>query len=318
MTIVGKSRFGQTAAQRRAQAAVNKKFLKKTTKRGAYSTDRKKAINTRMRPMVETKNWKDSDLALIVGMATPGDPYGLYPDPRNKQAIDYSMGNISPMCNNFGFNGLDGSTFIGDNRYARMLQQKVQISFPQGENIPLVPQEAWLIHGWVTEPLNVSTITSGAIQPSAVTPAFLTQYLTEQVKEYFNERNDVLDWVPKGRSNIKVLGKKLIRPRSNTRAWTTAANSLGAGVSGYPADAQVISDSPLYVLNWNFHRKQQMYEGPPGPGSSQPSTPSPLHFERGGWIPFSVIYQPKFEDQYDATPSRLQVRSDSKFYYSDS
>jgi hypothetical protein len=142
--------------------------------------------------------------------------------------------------------------------------------------------------------------------------------LTEQVKEYFNERNDVLDWVPKGRSNIKVMGKKLIRPRSNTRAWSSAANSLGVNDDGYPQDAQVISDSPLYVLNWNFHRKQQMFEGPPGPGSSQPTTPSPLHFERGGWIPFSVVYQPKFEDQYPAEASRIKVRSDSKFYYSDS
>jgi hypothetical protein len=263
--------------------------------------------------MVETKNWKDSDLALLMHSS-----YGVYPDPRTAQPITASMGNISPMCNNFGFNGLDGSTFIGDNRYARMLQQKIQITFPQGENIPIVPQEAWLIHGWVTEPLNVSSITSGAVQPEDVTPAYLTQFLTEQVKEYFNERNDVLDWVPKGRTNIKVLGKTLIRPRSNNRAWSTAANSMGAGIDGYPSDGQVISDSPLYRLNWKFSRKQQMYEGPPGPGASMPSVPSPLHFERGGWIPFSVIYQPKFDDQYPSTASNLQVRSDSKFYYSDS
>lgn len=314
MTVVGKSRFGKTAAQKRAQAAVNKKFMKKTTKRGAYGSKAKKNINTRMRPMIETKAWKDSDLALL--MTHPS--YGDYNDPRTAQPVTASMANISPMCNLFGFNGLDGSTFLGDNRYGRMLQQKIQITFPQGENIPLIPQEAWLIHGWVTEPMNVSTITSGATQPEDVTPAFYTQYITEQVKEYFNERNDVLDWVPKGRSAIKVVGKKLIRPRSNNRAWSSAANSLGAGIDGYPQDAQVISDSPLMKLNWSITRKQQMYEGPAGGGSSAPSTPSPLHFEKGGWIPFTVIYQPKFEDQYPAEASQLKVRSDSKFYYSDS
>ena len=147
-TAVGKSRG-------------NKKFMRKTSKKGAYALNRKKAINTRMRPIVETKNWKDSDLALLMHSS-----YGVYPDPRTAQPVTASMANISPMCCNFGFNGLDGSTFIGDNRYARMLQQKIQITFPQGENIPLIPQEAWLVHGWVTEPLNVSTITSGATQDS--------------------------------------------------------------------------------------------------------------------------------------------------------
>lgn len=302
------------ASRRKVNAS---RFLAKTSKKGAYKPARKKQMAKRMRPFIETKNWKDSDLALIVTSATPGTPYGVYADPRTAQPIEASMANISPMCCNFGFNGIDGATFIGDNRYGRMLQQKVVFTFPQGEYIPLIPQEAHLLWGWVTAPLNVSTITSGATQPDAVTPAFYTQYITEQVKAHFNDRNDILDWVSKARTNIKVIGQKLIRPRSNNRAWSSAANSLGAGLTGYPADGQVISDSPLYTLNWKINRKQQMYEGP-GEGGAF-SGPSPLHFENGGnWIPFSIVYQPKFEDQYPDDNSRIKVRSDSKFYWSDS
>lgn len=286
--------------------------LKKTTKKGAYALNRKKAIRTRLMPLMETKSWKDSDLALII-TASSSASYGDYADPRTSRPINASMANISPMCDKFGFNGLDGSTFMGDNRYHKLLSQKICFQFPQGENIPLVLQEAWLIHGWVLDPLNVSTITSGAVQPELVNPAFMTQYITEQVKEWFNERNDILDWVSKNRSTIKVLGKKLIRPRSNNRAWTSAANSLGAGVDGYPQDGQVIPDSPLYQLTWKMNRKAQMYEGPAGGATG----PRPLHFEKGNWLAFSVVYQPNFEDQYPAAASQLHVRSDSKIYYND-
>lgn len=290
--------------------------LKNTTKKGAYALRRKKAIGRRLRPMVETKKWKDSELGALVTAASPGNPYGVWPDPRTKRICDLSMSNISPMCCNFGFNGIDGSTFLGDNRYHRMMQQKIQVTFPQGEYIPMVPQEAWLIHGWVTEPLNVSNITSGAVQPTDVTPAFLTQYITEQVKHWFNERIDLLDWVPKGRSSIVVLGKRLIRPRNNNRAWTSAANSLGATISGYPADGQVIPDSPLYKITWRMNRKAHMFEGPAGPGDTS-TAPGPLHFERGNWLPFSVIYQPNFDQQEDDTDYRLQVSWDTQLYYTD-
>lgn len=293
------------------------RFMKNTTKKGAYALSRKKAIGRRLRPMLETKKWKDSDLGLIVTNVSPGEPYGEWPDPRTPQPITAPMGNCSPMCVNFGFNGIDGSMFLGDNRYHRMLQQKLKISFPQGESIPTNPQEAWLIHGWVLEPLNVSTITSGAVQPTDVTPAFLTQYITEQVKSYFNERKDLLDWVPKGRTSIKVLGKRLIRPRSMNRAWSTAAHSLGGDpTTGYPSDYQVIPDSPLYKLTWRINRKAQMYEGPVHSGDTS-TGPSPLHFERGNWLPFTVVYQPEFDQQYPEDSARLYVSWDSQLYYTD-
>ena len=162
--------------------------LKRTSARGAYALDRKKAINRRLRPMVETKKFKDSDLALIITASGSAD-YGAFTDPRIIQACVASMTNISPMSCNFGFNGIDGATFLGDNRYNRLVTQKIKFNFPQGENIPIVPQEAYLIHGWVLEPLNVSTITSGAVQPLMVNPEYLTKYITEQVKEYFNQRS---------------------------------------------------------------------------------------------------------------------------------
>lgn len=311
------TKYVQFTAGGRRRTRAHRGNLKRTTRKGAYALNRKKAIGTRLRPMVETKKWKDSDLGLIVTNVSPGEPYGEWPDPRIPRPLTMSMSNISPMCCNFGFNGIDGSMFLGDNRYHRMMQQKIKITFPQGENIPLVPQEAWLIHGWVLEPLNVSTITSGAVQPTMVTPAFLTTYITEQVKEYFNQREDVLDWVPKGRSSIKVLGKRLIRPRSNTRAWSTAANSLGATTTGYPADGQVIPDAPLYKITWRMNRKAQMYEGPVHSGDTS-TGPSPLHFERGNWLPFSVIFQPEFDQQYPSEgPSRLYVSWDTQLYYTD-
>jgi len=307
------SRNQRFASKNRLRRGSRYPSLKKTSARGAYALNRKKAINTRMRPMVETKKFKDSDLALII-TASPSADYGDYTDPRTIQDCEASMTNISPMCCNFGFNGIDGATFLGDNRYHRLVTQKIKFNFPQGENIPITPQEAYLVHGWVLEPLNVSTITSGAIQPELVNPAFLTQYITEQVKEYFNQREDELDWVPAGRTAIKVLGKKIIRPRTNTRSWSSANVGMGAGLDGYPSDYAVIPSSPIYNLTWKINRKAQMYEGPSGGAQG----PRPLHFERGNWLPFSVVYQPLFDGQYNISAARLKVSSDSQLYYSDS
>lgn len=287
------------------------KPMKKTTKKGAYAINKKKAISTRLNPIRETKKWKDSDLALIITSSTSAD-YGVYVDPRVSQKINASMANLSPMCCNFGFHGLDKNTFIGGSRYARFLNQKIQFQFPTGENIPIEPQEAYLVHGWVLVPLNVSTITSGAIQPELVNPEFLTKYITEQVKEFYNTSEDLLDWVPKGRSTIKVLGKKLIRPRSNTRSWSSANVGMGAGLDGYPSDGAVIPNSPVYNLSWTQRRKQQMFEGPSGGLAG----PRPLYFESGNYLPFTIVYQPTFNDEsYEA--SRLSVTSDSIIYYSD-
>ena len=50
-------------ANKQSTKVGKKGALKKTTKKGAYALKSKKAINTKLRPMVETKNWKDSDLA---------------------------------------------------------------------------------------------------------------------------------------------------------------------------------------------------------------------------------------------------------------
>ncbi len=295
----------------RPPTAGKQTFLKKTTKKGAYAKNRKNAISTRLAPIRETKKWKDSDLALIITSSVSAD-YGTFVDPRTPQKVNASMGNLSPMCCNFGFHGLDKNSFLGGSRYATYLNQKVQFIFPSGENIPIEPQEAYLIHGWVLVPLNVSTITSGAIQPELVNPEFLTQYITEQVKEFYNQAEDNLDWVPKARSTIRVLGKKLIRPRTNTRSWSSANVGMGAGLDGYPSDGAVIPNSPVYNLSWTQKRKQHMFEGPSGGAAG----PRPLYFESGNYLPFTIVYQPTFDtDSYEA--SRLSVVSDSIVYYSD-
>jgi len=285
-----------------------KKITSKPSYRKAYKN--KKKTSSALGPIRETKKLQDWEVFAQQRAGTGLDPYK---DPRSQQNVNAMMANISPQCSNFKIQGLGDNMMIGSSCFARYLSQKVKIIFPQGENIPIVPQSAWLIHGWVIVPYGSST-TLGARDPANMSVQELRNYVTEQVKPWFNERNDELEFRTKQNSNIRVIKKQLIKPRSKNTSWTAYGQSMPGDtnevITNYPNSSAVVDSSRVYNLKWPMMTKihHTAFSGNPLP------TAMFNDFDR---IPFTIIYQPEFDSIMPDPDVQLDVVSNGCFWYSD-
>lgn len=300
-TSQDRKNWRQTPAQRIRQQWRNVR----TSKKGAYKPKNKAITKNAIRPFRETKRIKGSDIALL--------SQGNYPDPRILAQTNNVFYNISPMSYNFKIQGLGDNAMIGQSTFNQYLKQKIIITFPQGENIPIVPMEAWIIQGWVKRSISSSTVTGGGgIEPDTVVPQNFYDLIATQIKHDFNEQKDLLEFVPKQERSYFITRRQLIVPRKKDNTWTSARNSLGAGpIDGYPADAQVMPNSRVYNLSWKCNRKIHHTEGAPLYSTSV----DPYYFNDFGWVPFSFVYQPQFAQvvQY----GELSIQYDDQCWYSD-
>lgn len=301
------------------------KVLKNTTRRGAYRPAKKAAISRRLNPLRETKKMTDSDLAATInggGLLTP------FPDPRTAQDLTSIFANTSPMCYNFKTLGVTDDRMCGSSCYMRFLNQKLKVTFPQGDNIPIVPQEAWLYWGWVKERIDTTEVTDAAgnplpNNPDNVTPEYVLARITEALKPNFNERNDELQFLSKGSNNFTVSGKILIKPRKNTTSWTAFGQCMpgdttgGAGLPPYPNDSAVVDDSRVYNISWRCKHKIHHEEGPSFQSWQGFPGGDKLYHQHTRWLPYSFIWQPNFAQQYPESDSRLKVSADACCWYSD-
>lgn len=296
--------FGVSSKGRRFATSKKRSKKKKVSKRSAYKPKNKAITKNALRPFRETKRIKGSDIALLSS--------GNYADPRILKTIDNAFYNISPMSYNFKVQGLGDNAMIGQSTYNQYLKQKIVITFPQGENIPIVPMEAWLIQGWVKRSIAASTVTGGGgVTPTSVVPQNFYDLIATQIKHDFNEQKDLLEFIPKQERSYFITRRQLITPRSSNKSWTSGRHSMGAGATGYPSDGQAMPNSRVYNLTWKCNRKVHHTEGAP----LYSSTTDPYYFNDFGWIPFSFIWQPQHSQivQY----GELSVQYDDQCWYSD-
>lgn len=280
-------------------------YRRKNTAKSAYKPSAKKQMKNAIRPFRETKRVKGSDLSALSS--------GNYADPRVLTQINNVFYNISPMSYNFKVQGLGDNAMIGQSTFNQFLKQKVVITFPQGENIPIVPMESWIIQGWVKRSIGASTVTGGGgIAPDTVVPQTFYDLVATQVKHDFNEEKDRLEFIPKQERSYFITKRTLITPMSTKASWTSDRHSLGAGpIDGYPADAQTVSNSRVYNLSWKCGRKVHHTEGAPLYSTS----PDPYYFNDFAWVPFSFVWSPQHAQvqQY----GELQIQYDDQCWYSD-
>lgn len=284
--------------------------LKKTTAKGAYRPARKKQINKRMRPMVETKKRIQSVIA--VGTA----PYGI----PNQLTIDQMQ--IGPTHPNYVVNlpwsflsqnqGVGNDTMLGSNIYSRFLKQKYEFTFGQEtSHTPGYgnPCEYFLIHGWCTVPLNRSQFTD----PSLATfdRSKMTAHVDEQVRQYFDNENDMLSFDSKFRSGIKIISKRAIK--QNVRPLTLARQVVVSGYEGGNINLQG-GIAPIY-MSCSWPTKRKIHYTPGATDTGDPLDTS-FFYPNWSWIPFSLIYSPNAKE--GNTTSGIKFQTDNAHYYSDS
>jgi hypothetical protein len=296
-------RFARGTAKRLKGSASGRKNLKtamkRTSKRGAYAKNKKKAMQIRRAPLVETKSRIQSEIALGTQI------------PQSKDfAVMKEIFNFLPLhaytCME---QGLGESQMVGNSVFSKYLNAKVQIRFPGAQNLITdrhFPME--LVCGWIPSSLLYSTFTTPPV--NSVSPSDISTFITQRVAEYFNARTDRLDFIPKKASNLRITYRKKIRPNLSK---STVAPASAYDQAGFIPDVML---HPKWTTNRKIHYEEGNTYGD-GAGIDRRN-----FFPNYSWIPFMVLYQPMARGEGGDTPLAdakcPRVSYNVAHYYSDS
>ena len=327
---MARKRLG-TKVGRKKPPAKQRGNMKKTTRKGAYRKNKIKAMQIRRAPLVETKA---RELAAI---ASPfGAVNGQISDPSVYNPLLSSTIKLIDAIPSTGvFNLLTLANFytqfqvgqrvavdnddriMGNNVFAKYLNVKGIVRFPNMENIQNSPQSLELIWGWCP-PINATTSTAPAV--TGLSPASIYQHITAQVSEYMNAQGDQLRFHPKRDQSCRIVGRRKVRPNLG-RQYSMPPNTVHH-TTGADVNTGVVPD-------WKFNISFKMMRK--------------IHYDKGGIIsyvddkgatideqtfnlndhrvPFVVFYQPDYGIIGGGTPTAdlvPHVAYNSMFYFTDS
>lgn len=308
-----KKLFQNQAMPARAYRGRGRKFQRKAKgKLNAYASTRKRNMVNAQRPMVETKSRTTEEVAIAVNNdALIINPMSQYLQVDNDDALTQ----IPQVPFLTQIQGLDEDQMIGLSNYTRWLKCKVQIKLPEGVNAIQHNADLYMVHGWVKAPLAKTSFTT--IKPNEVTPAILNAHIASHVKDFFDQREDKLRFIPKQNTNLKILGYKRIKPNRN---GALGVPSQVYGTTTVPTGFKIAGGNPIinYSCTWKVMRKIHYTKGAELTIGAGPAK-YPTLFNNSGYLPFLVVYNPTFA-QFVPAPGgldRIQITYNSCCWYSD-
>ena len=292
----------------RRGAPLRRGYVKKKTKRGAYKKSAKSQMVIRRAPLVETKQRVHSDIATINGFAAGANNI-VNPLNWRTLVVDDAFTNIPLKSWQRQSHGFEEYQCIGNSITSKFLNFKFMLRFPRGELLSLPdpdpskpdynvhnkmiehPTKVYLITGWITESMNYPLDN----QPSPSLPAqssadadALDTYITQQLKPFFDDDEDKLQFRPKTTTNIKIDRYVNLAPKLNQAIATQAVPSL----TGTPIGTGSIPD---VMKSWSVttNRKIALTEG----AETTFTTDKQNLYPNNSWVPFAVIYNPEYEAQ---------------------
>lgn len=302
-TVVGKKK---AYTQNRGSGA--RKYMKKTTKRGAYNKNRKKQFMIRRAPMVETKTKTTEAVTAIWNTV----------DHMNFISYNSPHAHINPDVFTCWQQGLAEQQIIGKSVFVKYMKRKLTIRFPQPNItmssgkagvIPKIPQRYELVWGFVPTPLNLSNNTTPTRE--TVTLSDINGHINERVAEYFNTRSDRLRYVPKKASNIRIIGRRKVRP--DLRFMSTAPpETFDPSFSSTYADGSIPNyETSLY---WPMMKKLHLEQSVDLHGGVQGLYPN------YAWLPFCTLVSHDWSEiDADDRPEQVcQIAYNDCIWFSDS
>lgn len=326
--------------------------MKKVSRTGAYKKTVKSQMVMRRAPIVETKQRVHSDVAQINGYpaGSPQSDHINAVNPLNWRALppDDAFTNIPLRSWTRVSHGFGENQVIGNNLFSKYLNFKLQVRFPDGSDISVPsiktpgtyvnvpnkmiekPTKLFLVCGWITESLNYPLVndTSPSLpaQSSADGDA-IANYITQQLKPFFDDDEDKLQFRPKQTTNIKIEKYVKISPNLDNAIATQATPEHQFSDSSVNIiDVKEHGSIPDVYRSWNTktNRKLPLTEGKEV--SIYPVDKQNL-YPNNSWIPFAVIYNPDYQFQLAnikvaegevSSTQMMQYRWNDAHYYTDS
>lgn len=301
-------KLGRTST--RVKKPSRGKYLKKTTRRGAYKKGAKKNFMRRRAPFIETKSKTHEDLVVQF----PG-----LVDRTDFRTQNTEVHHMNPETFLMWKRGMEENEVIGNSCYAKFLKMKIGVRFPQsaftlnGSNkqIPMTPQNYELIWGWVPNELGYTGQTTPKADEANINDIFA--HINQRVTDYVNDQKDRLRFIPKAASTIRITGRRKIRP--DLRHYSTAPPQT---LSGTIAEDHVIGTIPdrYTTVSWNMNKKLHLQ-----PSSKLHSGQTGLYPNFGTWLPFCCLVNWDYENLPVGTTRELYcpaVQYNDGIWYSDS
>lgn len=290
------------------------------TARGAYKKNVKNQMVMRRAPIVETKQRVHSDIAIINEQMLTNENPLVY----RALALDdaFTILNLESFYRQQ--QGLQEYEVIGQNIFSKYLNLKTEFKFPQGEMVTLTDTagkdyqarnafiqdstKLYLICGMVTAsydaPIDNNPSPSLPAQ-SNVIPDNLISYLNQQLRPFFDDDTDKLQFRPKETTNIKILSYRRIKPNLNEAIGTQATPAFlnyidpETPTPAYQAESHGSIPNVMRSHSWKIMKKIALTKGADAPVETHPNDKENL-FPNNSWLPFAVIYNPNFKQQQDA------------------
>lgn len=254
------------------------RYLKKTTRRGAYRKQNKNNFMKRRAPFVETKSKTHEDL--VVQFPGLTDRTGW---------ITYNTAHVflNPETFTMWSRGMEENQCIGNSVYAKYLKMKIGVRFPQqrfstgvyGKQIPMYPQSYELIWGFIPNELGFTNKTTPVADQATITQ--INAFINQRVEDYVDQQKDRLRFIPKAASTIRIIGRRKVRP--DLRHMSTAPPTTTDATVG---DDYAVGTVPDYrtSVSWPMMRKLHLQ-----PSSQLHATTQGLYPNFGAWLPFCVL-----------------------------
>jgi len=321
--------------------------MKKVGQKGAYKKSVKNQMVMRRAPMVETKQRVHSDVAQINGY--PVENNGNIVNPLNWRSLapDDAFTNVPLRSWTRISQGFGENQVIGQSLFSKFLNFKLQVRFPDGNKVAWddngtaveipnkmieKPTKLYLVCGWITESLNYPLFSDTSPSLPAQSDAgqeAIDAYITQQLKPFFDDDEDKLQFRPKQTTNIKIEKYVKIAPNldkaiaSQATPYQQWSNNLGENVNAIEPHGSI----PDVYRSWSVttNRKLPLTQGT----DTSFSVDKQNLYPNNSWIPFAVIYNPDYESQannFKTDPetgklSQIQVltyRYNDAHYFTDS
>ena len=314
----------------RPRGSRNKaKAVKKVTAKGAYKKNVKNQMALRRAPIVETKQRVSSDTAQKNGFTPGGGALADRANPLNFRPLVMDDAFTLVPIDSFyrQQRGLEEDHILGSSIFSKFLNMKHEFKFPDGKDITLFstqsnnnglepagtpyqvpnvmiqkPTKIYLICGWVTQnwncPLDQETDSNGNPLPGQrpqrdmATQGQLLNYISNQLRPYFDDEYDKLQFRPRETTNIKIDKYTRLKPRHDSAIGTQA---LPVTMDGQTKLVDAQGSIPSVFKSWSVktNRKITFTQGQ----DTSYSVDNQNLYPNDCWLPFCVIYNPNFLEQ---------------------
>lgn len=298
----------------------HKKGKKKSKKKQPKKSKALKKKSNMLAPIVETRRrgGKSADIKTLYYAEQGEDEDENFNGLSTTQAINVI---VDPL--NYGWQnavsdpGGSNRDFRGKDIFIRWWKMKYKFDFPTGEKSIKLPMRVQLVWGFCTNPTQYTPYTTPT--DGTVTDSTYTQHILAQIEDGFNSPDDQLEFRVKNKSNMRILGKKWIRPDRTARVglpqmYSWATSTPGGELEGGPPDV-------TGTIEWPMNRKYRFTYTDNGAGVA-------MNYNNQSWIPFALVYMPDYDsinygdtskDEPWAIPevNRIQFQHCSCVWYQD-